>query len=245
MRIGKEFKLANKVCVVVGGAGLLGGQFCTALYKEGANVVSIDLDNCNFVCDITKEEEVRKARKAVLDTYKRIDVLVNCVANDPKAGDGFPSLENFSLDMWNADLAVGLTGMFLCCKVFGSCMATRKNGVIVNIASDLSVIAPDQRIYQNGPKPVSYSVLKHGVIGLTKYLATYWADKGVRVNALSPGGVYNKQSYLFVKNLINLIPMGRMATVDEYNEALIFLCSDASAYMTGQNLVIDGGRTTW
>jgi len=162
-------------------------------------------------------------------------------------------LENFPLEMWDKDVAVGLTGSFLCSRVFGAAMAAAGGGVILNVASDLGVIAPDQRIYrqeglpedQQPVKPVTYSVVKHGLVGLTRYLATYWADAGVRVNAISPGGVYNNQGDAFVKKLTDLIPLGRMADKDEYKGAIAFLCSDASSYMTGANLNIDGGRTAW
>ncbi len=159
----------------------------------------------------------------------------------------------FPLSIWEQDLAVGLTGAFLCSQVFGSEMACQKRGVILNIASDLSIIAPDQRIYrlkdlaedQQPVKPVTYSVIKTGLIGLTRYLATYWASSGVRINALSPGGVYAGQNPEFVHNLTNLIPLGRMAEPDEYKAAIQFLCSDASKFMTGQNIIIDGGRSIW
>ena len=148
---------------------------------------------------------------------------------------------------------MGLTGAFLCSQVIGSEMARRNKGVILNIASDLAVIAPDQRLYrrdglprdQQPAKPVTYSVVKTGLLGLTRYLATYWADRGVRVNAISPGGVYNGQPDDFVSRLSALIPLARMARVDEYQGAILFLCSDASSYMTGANLVIDGGRSCW
>ena len=148
---------------------------------------------------------------------------------------------------------MGLTGAFLCSQVIGSEMARRKKGVILNVASDLAVIAPDQRLYrqdglredQQPVKPVTYSVVKTALVGLTRYLATYWADSGVRVNAISPGGVYNGQSDEFVTRLSALIPLSRMARVDEYKGAIVFLCSDASSYMTGFNLVIDGGRSSW
>ena len=160
-------------------------------------------------------------------------------------------LENFLLDDWDFQLKVGLTGAMLCSKVFGQEMAKRSEGVILNIASDLSVFAPDQRLYkkdglqpdQQPVKPVTYSVIKHGLIGLTKYLATYWADQGVRCNALSPGGVFNGQGDEFVHKLTELVPMKRMASNDEYRGAVQFLCSDASAYMNGQNIVMDGGRS--
>jgi NAD(P)-dependent dehydrogenase (short-subunit alcohol dehydrogenase family) len=165
----------------------------------------------------------------------------------------FSRLENFPLAQWEGDIAVGLTGAFLCSKVFGNHMATSGGGVIVNVASDLALIAPDQRIYrQSGVseqmqpvKPVTYSVVKSGLVGLTRYLASYWADKKVRVNAISPGGVYNGQPEDFVVRLTNLIPLGRMAAINEYQGAIVFLCSDASSYMTGANLVVDGGRSCW
>ena len=161
--------------------------------------------------------------------------------------------ENYALELWNRELAVGLTGAFLCAQVFGAYMAAHGGGVIVNVASDLGLIAPDQRIYrrpglsphEQPVKPVTYSVVKGGLVMLTKYLATYWADAGVRCNALVPGGVFAGQPEDFVERLTNLIPMGRMARRDEYRAALVFLCSDASSYMTGSNLVIDGGRTCW
>ena len=165
----------------------------------------------------------------------------------------WPRLENYSLDAWQADLAVGLTGAMLCSRVFGGEMARRGKGVIVNIASDLALIGPDQRLYaidgrahdEQPVKPVSYSVVKSGLIGLTRYLATYWAASGIRANALCPGGVENGQDTVFVKRIAERIPLGRMASLDEYQGAMLFLCSDASSYMTGAVLAIDGGRSTW
>ena len=155
---------------------------------------------------------------------------------------------------WNQEIAVGLTGAFLCSKIFGTAMADMNNGgVILNIASDLSVISPDQRLYRkqglsevNQPvKPVTYSVIKTGILGLTRYLATYWPDKGIRCNALSPGGVENNQGDDFMEKIISLIPAGRMASNEEYHSAVQFLCSDASLYMNGQNMIVDGGRSVW
>ena len=187
-----------------------------------------------------------------------VNILINNAAIDPKVESEGKILnasrfENFSIEDWNLQLSVGLTGAYLCSKIFGNFMASVNGGVILNIASDLSIIAPDQRLYEteglkpeNQPvKPVTYSVIKHGLIGLTKYLATYWKDANIRCNALSPGGIYNGQSKEFVDSLISRIPMGRMANIEEYKASVIYLCSDASSYMTGQNIVIDGGRTIW
>jgi len=193
----------------------------------------------------------------IIKTHGKIDILINNAAIDPKVktDDSHETsrLEKFSLEQWNLELSVGLTGAYLCSKIFGSEMAQNGGGVIVNISSDLGLISPDQRLYrkdglkenQQPVKPITYSVIKHGIIGLTKYLATYWADKGVRVNAISPGGVYTDQPDEFVNKISELIPLGRMAYEDEYKAAIVFLCSDASSYMTGSNLVIDGGRTCW
>jgi NAD(P)-dependent dehydrogenase (short-subunit alcohol dehydrogenase family) len=204
--------------------------------------------------DITSESSLESARARILEKFGRIDILINNAANNPKVEDGkttWSRLENFPLDVWEADIRVGLTGAFLCSRLFGAEMAKRKSGVILNVASDLALIAPDQRLYrveglpddQQPVKPVTYSVVKTALIGLTRYLATYWSSANIRVNAISPGGVFNGQSEAFLTRLKQLIPMERMANQDEYEGAILFLCSDASSYMTGANLVIDGGRS--
>ena len=209
--------------------------------------------------DVCQPEAIQAVAEELASDGRRVDILVNNAAIDPKVkGDQgvveTSRLENFPLDQWSAQLAVGLTGAFLCSQVFGSAMAQDgRGGVILNIASDLSVFSPDQRIYRKPGladamqpvKPVTYSVIKAGLIGLTRYLATYWADCGVRANALSPGGVSDGQDVEFVQNLTSLIPLGRMASRDEYRAAVQFLCSDASAYLNGQNIVMDGGRSVW
>jgi NAD(P)-dependent dehydrogenase (short-subunit alcohol dehydrogenase family) len=210
-----------------------------------------------LVCDITREPELKAALGSVIARYGRVDILVNNAANNPKveatgALDN-SRLENYPLEQWQADIEVGLTGAMLCSRVFGAEMVRRGKGVIVNVASDLALIAPDQRLYavdgrppdQQPVKPVSYSVVKTGLIGLTRYLATYWAGSGVRANALCPGGVENGQDSVFVERLAERIPLGRMAGVDEYRGAMMFLCSDASSYMTGAILTVDGGRSAW
>jgi NAD(P)-dependent dehydrogenase (short-subunit alcohol dehydrogenase family) len=266
------FDLSGRTALVTGGAGLLGPQHAAALAALGAKV---------FIGDVAEERADAAARDVIAETgndqvfglyldvtdssqiettsvaIDPVDILVNNAAIDAKvtAAPGVANgtrLEAFPLEQWRLELDVGLTGAMLCSRTFGAAMACRGHGVILNIASDLSVIAPDQRLYrqtglseecQQPVKPVTYSVIKHGLIGLTKYLATYWAQNGVRVNALSPGGVFNSQSEEFVNRLSELVPMGRMARLDEYRAAVQFLCSDASSYMNGQNVVIDGGRS--
>ena len=207
--------------------------------------------------DVSDAVAIGSVAQMLSSQGERVDILINNAAIDPKVKDDqgmveTSRLEHFPLDKWNLQVSVGLTGAFLCSQVFGSAMSRdAKGGVILNIASDLSVFAPDQRLYRKEGlpdelqpvKPVTYSVIKAGLIGLTHYLATYWADKGVRCNALSPGGVYNGQGDDFVQRLTSLIPIGRMADKDEYRAAVQFLCSDASAYMNGQNVVMDGGRS--
>jgi NAD(P)-dependent dehydrogenase (short-subunit alcohol dehydrogenase family) len=265
------FDLTGRVAIITGGAGLLGLAHARALRGAGAIPVLIDIaavdrrqlrERAGFdveclACDITREEAVAGALTAVLARYGRVDILVNNAANNPKVetagGLDNSRLEHYPLARWEADLAVGLTGAMLCSRVFGGEMARRGKGVIVNIASDLALIAPDQRLYaiegraadEQPVKPVSYSVVKTGLVGLTRYLATYWAAAGVRANALCPGGVENGQDAVFLGRIAERIPLGRMAGVDEYQGAMLFLCSDASSYMTGAILAVDGGRSAW
>jgi NAD(P)-dependent dehydrogenase (short-subunit alcohol dehydrogenase family) len=271
----KLFDLTGRVAVITGGAGLLGKRHAEAIAEAGGIPVIADIrltaweaehsdsgkrlgdSACGFTADITKPDQVKAVLQGVLDRYGRVDILINNAANNPKVENlsdlETSRFEHFELEMWEKDLKVGLTGAFLCSRIIGTEMARTGSGVIVNVASDLAVIAPDQRLYrQEGlpdekqpVKPVTYSVVKSGLIGLTRYLATYWACCGVRVNAISPGGVYNSQPDEFVQRVCNVIPLGRMANVDEYKGALLFLCSDASSYMTGANLIVDGGRSCW
>jgi NAD(P)-dependent dehydrogenase (short-subunit alcohol dehydrogenase family) len=232
-----------------------------ALAKAKDDLHKITQADCidTFVMDVSKPDVVNKVASDISGAGMRVDILINNAAIDPKVkGDQdfveATRLENFPLEQWDLQVAVGLTGAFLCSQVFGTAMAKdNKGGVILNIASDLSIFSPDQRIYRKPNtqeelqpvKPVTYSVIKSGLIGLTRYLSTYWIDKGIRCNALSPGGVFNGQDDEFVQRLSSLIPMGRMAEQDEYRAAIQFLCSDASAYMNGQNIIMDGGRSVW
>lgn len=274
--MGNLFDLTERVAIITGGAGLLGQMHAEAIASQGGIPVLVDLaetepeikarkiaekyatEAMGVTVDITCPDQVSRLLEVVISRFNRIDILVNNAANNPKVEDvpatyTWSRLENFPMSVWDADIAVGLTGAFICSQIIGSELARRKKGVIINVASDLAVIAPDQRLYRQPGlpeekqpvKPVTYSVVKTGLIGLTRYLATYWADKGVRVNAISPGGVYNQQPEEFVQRLINLIPLERMAHLDEYQGAILFLCSDASSYMTGANLVVDGGRSCW
>ena len=272
------FDLTGRVAAITGGAGLLGMQHAEVIAAHGGIPVLVDVARADdkaadlarrhnvpamaCQCNITQPESVRELLKQILERFGRLDILINNAANNPKmessAEVNFSRLENFPIEQWHADLAVGLTGAHLCSQVMGAHMAQAfrecgRRGVILNIASDLALIGPDQRIYRQPglpeylqpAKPVTYSVVKAGLVGLTRYLATYWADAGVRVNAVSPGGIYNGQPDAFVQKLTNLIPMARMARLDEYQGTVLFLVSDASSYMTGHNLVVDGGRTAW
>jgi NAD(P)-dependent dehydrogenase (short-subunit alcohol dehydrogenase family) len=268
-----RFDLSGRVAIVTGAAGLLGREHALALLEVGAAVALLDCneaalrgraaeldaegDVLGVVADITDGAAVDRALQEVLAWRGSVGVLVNNAARNPtvegSAGAGLSRLERFPDEQWEDDLAVGLTGAYRCARTFGTWMAMNDGGVILNIASDLAVIAPDQRLYtqpslapeRQPVKPVSYSVVKHGLVGLTRYLATYWAREGVRANALSPGGVEADQSRDFRERLSERVPLGRMARADEYRAAVQFLCSDASSYMTGQNVVVDGGRSVW
>ena len=273
----EKFNLTGKNALITGGAGLLGFEHATAILSANGNVVLWDLDSLHLsdkatelanefgkervftaVVDVTDETQIAEGLKILNNKGIEIDILINNVAANPKyskngSNSEFSRLENFRLDDWNKEISIGLTSAFLCSKIIGARMAEKRKGVILNISSDLSVIAPDQRLYTvdslvpeiQPVKPVTYSVVKAGLVGLTKYLATYWNEDGIRVNSLSPGGIYDGQPEEFVKKLSSLIPMGRMANRDEYQSAVQFLCSNASSYMTGQNIVIDGGRSVW
>jgi NAD(P)-dependent dehydrogenase (short-subunit alcohol dehydrogenase family) len=274
-RIRQLFDLSGRVAIITGGAGMLGYQHADVLAAAGAHVALLDLaasdpakraaqltvchqiECLGLTADITSEDSIVAASRRIMERFGRIDILINNAANNPKVEDAaklaWSRLEHLPISVWDADIRVGLTGAFLCSRIFGAEMAKAGRGVIINVASDLALISPDQRLYrvdglpddQQPVKPVTYSVVKAGLLGLTRYLATYWSGSNIRVNAISPGGVSNGQTETFLSRLKQLIPMERMADRSEYQGAILFLCSDASSYMTGANLVIDGGRTCW
>jgi NAD(P)-dependent dehydrogenase (short-subunit alcohol dehydrogenase family) len=271
---GADFSLNDRVAIITGGAGLLGVRHGEAIAAAGgiavlADVRAADADAraseiaastggraIGMACDVTRADSIEALLEGVLSRFGRVDILVNNAANNPKVeapGQAFSRLENFPLDQWEADLAVGLTGPFLCARIVGGALARQKRGVVVNISSEYGLIAPNQRLYrkpgvapeQQPVKPVTYTVVKAGLHGLTIYLATYWADAGVRVNTITLGGVESGQPAEFLERATLKIPLGRMARPHDFQGALVYLCSDAAAFVTGANLVVDGGKTIW
>lgn len=273
-----KFSVKSKVCIVTGGGGLLGLKHAEAIIEGDGIPVLLDvaqsgmehnkatlqakyekkLEIETFVVDITDRSALSQVKDVLMKKYGHIDVLINNAANNPKVEGGSRNLDsikfhNFPVDIWNQDIAVGLTGAMLCAQVFGEVMENQGTGIILNISSDYGLIAPDQRIYrkegvpeeEQTVKPVSYSVVKHGIIGLTKYLATYWARKGIRVNTLCPASLKNGQDEDFINKISDLIPMGRMSDPDEYVCTILYMISNAATYMTGATVVLDGGRTSW
>jgi NAD(P)-dependent dehydrogenase (short-subunit alcohol dehydrogenase family) len=268
-------RLSEKKIVITGAAGLLGVEHALAVLGEGGEVALLDINldrlesfkkSCSpeqqdrihyFDCDITNENQLREISKKICRDMGPPTGLVNNAAINPavEAGTGnFTRLENLSVESWNLELGVGLTGAMLCSKIFGILMVENHiAGSLVHIASDHGIMAPNQDLYRlegvdprNQPvKPVTYSVVKHGLIGLSRYLSTYWSNYGIRSNSICPGGVRNAQNQNFLDKFNKLVPLGRPAEPEEYRGALVFLLSDESSYMTGSNLVIDGGRSVW
>jgi len=264
------FSLKNKTAIVTGACGLIGKEHCNALSEAGANVIvaDIDIDKCSkfakslsnesigIEVDVTNPDSIKELKNIVLEEFGHIDILVNNAAiNDmfenPKAAAEQSKFENYPLELWQKSVDVNLTGVFLCSQILGTEMAKQNSGSIINIASTYGISAPDQSLYikQDGTqsffKPPAYSATKGAVIMFTKYLAAYWGKNSVRVNALTPGGVENNQDEYFIEKYSARTPLGRMAKPTDYKGALIFLASDASNYMTGTNLVVDGGWTAW
>ncbi len=265
MKIIDKFNLNNTLSIITGGAGFLGRKHAEVLLDAGSTVIILDNSSQNihqldstlksndklhtFQIDITNEESVLNLKEVIAKKFKSYpSILINNAAIDPKVGDKDAedrSFESFDIKNLHKEINVGLIGAVICTKIFGSDMANNKKGVILNISSDLGIIAPNQEIYGNSSKPVSYSIIKHGIIGLTRYTSTYWAKEGVRCNALAPGGVYDDQPKEFLSKINKLIPLGRMAYADEYQATVLYMCSDASSYMNGAVVNVDGGRTAW
>ena len=262
------FSLHNRTAIVTGALGLIGRKHCEALASAGAHVVVTDLDEAaaeavaatlgrdhlGIGLNVTDEANVQQVRDRILARYGRIDVLVNNAAiNDmfenPAMAKELSMFENYPVSAFRKSLEVNVTGVFLCAQVFGSVMADAGSGSIINVASTYGIVGPDQRIYRNEAgeqtfyKSAAYPATKGAVINFTRFLAAYWGPKGVRVNTLSPGGVENGQDSFFVQNYSAKTLLGRMAQPTDYQGAIVFLASDASAYMTGANLVVDGGWT--
>ena len=269
------FDLTGRVAILTGGAGMLGRQYTRTLLEAGATVVVVDVNEeqaneaaraavadvggqaIGWKLDVRKKDDVDRMAHSIHDRFGRVDILINNAAIDPKldksvAAKLASTFEEYPFDLWQQSLDVNLSGAFLCCQAVGKLMVAAKSGVVVNISSTYGLVAPDQSIYKRDGekeqtlfKPVSYAVTKAGIAHLTRYLATYWGGKGIRVNTLTPGGVYNAQDQEFVARYAAKTPLGRMASVNEMNGAMLFLVSDASTYMNGANLVVDGGWTAW
>lgn len=265
------FSVQGKIAIVTGGLGQLGRQFSQALADRGARVVVMDrripqdarekafpLTHASMLfveADVTNRSSLEQALASIKEKWGAPEILVNNAGLDsppsaPPSETG--PFEDYPETSWDMVMAVNLKGVFLCCQVFGGAMAKAGRGSIINISSIYGVVSPDQRIYEfrrkDGNtffKPVAYSASKSGIMNLTRYLATYWAEKGVRVNTLTFAGVFNNQPDEFLKGYCAKVPLGRMANPDEYNGAIVFLSSDASSYMTGSNMVLDGGFTAW
>ena len=266
MDIMKLFDLSNKTIILTGGAGFLGSQYAEGLSQAGANIVLADINyaGCKNLAkqleeryqnsvlpiklDLTNQKSIKDMVKKTIKKFPKIDVLINNAAFQGKSGkERQIKLEDLPLSLWDKAVSVNLTGIFLTCQEVGKIMVKQKHGVIINIASTYGIVAADQRIYGKSGQnsAVYYAATKSAILNLTRYLASYWNRTGIRVNTLSPGGVENNQGSSFIKNYSYKTMLGRMAGENEYVGAIIFLASDASSYMTGSNLVGDGGWTAW
>lgn len=258
------FDLKGKIALVTGGAGLLGSEHAIALASHGAKVYLADIneekcrekakniqyeDVFTLKLDVTSKENWQEVVSTIVEKEGSLDVLVNNAGytNSTKTSAFDKTFENFSLDDWNAIMNVNLTGTFLGCQTVGNQMIKQGKGSIINIASLYGVVSPNHKMYPGTGivQPVAYTVSKHGVVALTKYVATWLAEKGVRVNSLTPGGIFDGHDGLFLERFKNLNPIGRMSDKNELRGGIVFLASDASSHVIGHNLVIDGGWTAW
>jgi NAD(P)-dependent dehydrogenase (short-subunit alcohol dehydrogenase family) len=274
MHATESFSLSGKTAVVTGALGLIGKEHCRALASAGASIVVTDIDQAacstfasslteafgvsaiGIAADITEKADVRALKSIAIESFGVIDILVNNAAindmvEDPLSVAELSKFEHYPLELWRRCLDVNVTGAFICSQLLGSHMAERGSGCIINIASTYGIVAPDQRLYRTpeGVQPFFkspvYPTSKGAILSFTRFLAAYWGQRGVRVNAISPGGVENSQDDFFIENYAARTPLGRMAKTTDYHGALLFLASDASAYVTGANLVVDGGWTIW
>jgi NAD(P)-dependent dehydrogenase (short-subunit alcohol dehydrogenase family) len=268
----KLFSLKGKTALVTGGVGILGKAFCEGLAEQGANIVVVDIcaDEAHdfaetlsqqycvkatgIQCDVSQPGSVLEMVKKVVDKYEHIDILHNNAATKSSNLESFfKPFEDYDLAIWNEVMSVNVNGMFLMAQAVGKIMLGQTGGgSIIQTSSIYGILAPDQRIYDNSlymgyqiNTPAVYSVSKAAVIGLTQHLAAYWAGKNIRVNSITPGGVESGQNQTFIDNYSRRVPMNRMAKRNEMVGALLYLASDASSYVTGQNLVIDGGLSIW
>jgi NAD(P)-dependent dehydrogenase (short-subunit alcohol dehydrogenase family) len=258
------FDLTGKIALITGGAGLLGSEHAIALASHGAKVYLADIneEKCQekavkiefediypIKLDVTSKENWQEVVISILEKEGSLDILVNNAGytNSTKTSAYDKTFENFSLDDWNSIMNVNLTGTFLGCQIVGNQMLKQGKGSIINIASLYGVVSPNHKMYPGTGivQPVAYTVSKHGVIALTKYVATWLAEKGVRVNSLTPGGIFDGHDNLFLERFKNLNPIGKMSNKNELRGGLVYLASDASSHVIGHNLVIDGGWTVW
>ena len=256
------FDLSSKIIIITGGAGLLGSRLAEIIISNNGTPIILDNDNKKIVklkknvnkknliechkVDITNKKQIKNTIDKIYKKYKKIDCLINNAGYNPKLGLKNNKFENFTIKQWEKEIQIGLTGSLVVTQETVKRMIKQRNGNIINISSDLGVIAPNQSLYsKNNKKPISYSVVKHGIIGFSKYLATYLAEYNIRSNTLCPGGISNNQPKKFLSKIKKLIPLKRMAKINDYDGIILYLCSDYSSYMTGSTIVCDGGRSAW
>ena len=256
------FDLSSKIIIITGGAGLLGSRLAEIIISNNGTPIILDNDNKKIVklkkkvnkknliechkVDITNKKQIKNTIDKIYKKYKKIDCLINNAGYNPKLGLKNNKFENFTIKQWEKEIQIGLTGSLVVTQETVKRMIKQQSGNIINISSDLGVIAPNQSLYsKNNKKPISYSVVKHGIIGFSKYLATYLAEYNIRSNTLCPGGISNNQPKEFVTKIKKLIPLKRMAKINDYDGIILYLCSDYSSYMTGSTIVCDGGRSAW